>query len=128
MTAGCALVYKFLVLSFNVVFFLIGCAIIGLGTYMYLKMEDYLSFLGGTGFITSSIVLIVIGVIVALVSFMGIFAACLKNRCMLYTFSVLMGFIVFAEFGVAIAILLFKVDAEEIITDAMNKVDVPFSN
>ena len=116
MTTCCALVYKFLVLSFNLVFFLIGCAIVGLGTYMYLKMEDYLSFLGGTGFVTSSIVLIVIGVIVALVSFMGIFAACLENRCMLYTF------------GVAIAILMFKVDAEEIITDAMNKVDVPFSN
>ena len=116
----CDSIFKFFVLLFNIIFFLVGCAVIGLGCYMYFELKDYLSFLGDTGFLDSTIAFIVVGVVLAVVSFFGICAVCTDNRCMLYTFGSLMTVVVLAEFGVAIAILVLKVDAEEAISDAMN--------
>ena len=116
----CDSIFKFFVLLFNFIFFLVGCAIIGLGSYMYFEMKDYLSFLGKTGFVDSTIVLIVVGVVLTVVSFFGICAVCTDNACMLYTFGSLMTVVVLVEVGVAIAILILKIDAEEAISNAMN--------
>jgi len=98
---------------------MVGCAIIGLGCYMYFEMKDYLSFLGDTGFVDATIVFIVVGVVLTVVSFFGICAVCTDNGCMFKTFGCLMAIVVIAEFGIAIAILILKVDAEDAISKAM---------
>jgi len=116
----CDSILKFLVFIFNILFFMVGCGIIGLGCYMYFEMKDYLSFLGDTGFVDATIGFIVVGVILTIVSFFGICAVCTNNSCMFKGFGCLMLLVVIAEFGIAIAILILKVDAEEAISDAMN--------
>jgi len=116
----CDSILKFLVFVFNFLFFVVGCGIIGLGCYMYFEMKDYLSFLGDTGFVDATIGFIVIGVILTVVSFFGICAVCTDNSCMFKGFGCLMMLVVIAEFGIAIAILILKVDAEEAISSAMN--------
>ena len=87
---------------------------------MYFEMKDYLSFLGDTGFVDATIGFIVVGVILTIVSFFGICAVCTNNSCMFKGFGCLMLLVVIAEFGIAIAILILKVDAEEAISNAMN--------
>ena len=116
----CDSILKFLVFVFNILFFMVGCGIIGLGCYMYFEMKDYLSFLGDTGFVDAAIGFIVVGVILTIVSFFGICAVCTSNSCMYKGFGCLMLLVVIAEFGIAIAILILKVDAEEAISNAMN--------
>ena len=116
----CDSILKFLVFVFNILFFVVGCGIIGLGCYMYFEMKDYLSFLGDTGFVDATIGFIVVGVILTVVSFFGICAVCTDNSCMFKGFGCLMMLVVIAEFGIAIAILILKVDAEEAISSAMN--------
>ena len=115
----CDSILKFFVFMFNIIFFLVGCAIIGLGCYMYFEMRDYLSFLGDTGFVDGTIGFIVVGVVLTIVSFFGICAVCTDNACMFKTFGFFMGLVVIAEIGVAIAILVLKVDAEDAISDTM---------
>jgi len=116
----CDSILKFLVFVFNILFFMVGCGIIGLGCYMYFEMKAYLSFLGDTGFVDATIGFIVVGVILTVVSFFGICAVCTDNSCMFKGFGCFMMLVVVAEFGIAIAILILKVDAEEAISTAMN--------
>jgi len=87
---------------------------------MYFEMKSYLSFLGDTGFVDATIGFIVVGVILTVVSFFGICAVCTDNSCMFKGFGCFMMLVVIAEFGIAIAILILKVDAEEAISTAMN--------
>ena len=115
----CDSILKFFVYLFNIVFFFVGCAIIGLGCYMYFEMKEYLSFLEDTGFVDSTIGFIVVGVVLTGVSFFGICALCMHSSCMLKSFGCLMAIVVVAEFGIAIAILILKVDAEEAIAKQM---------
>ena len=115
----CDTILKFFVFLFNIIFFMVGCAIIGLGCYMYFEMKDYLSFLGDTGFVDSAIGFIVVGVVLTVVSFFGICALCIDSSCMLKGYGCLMTIVVIAEFGIAIAILILKVDAEEAIAKQM---------
>jgi len=86
---------------------------------MYFEMKDYLSFLGDTGFVDATIGFIVVGVVLTIVSFFGICAVCTNNSCMFKGFGCLMAIVVIAEFGIAIAILILKVDAEEAIAKQM---------
>jgi len=86
---------------------------------MYFEMKNYLSFLGDTGFVAASIGFIIVGVILTVVSFFGICAVCTDNGCLFKSFGCLMMLVVIAEFGIAIAILILKVDAEEAISSAM---------
>ena len=119
----CDSILKFLVFFFNLLSFVVGCGIIGLGCKngpRYFGMKDYMSFLGDTGLEDATIGFIVIGVILTVVSFFGICAVCTDNSCMYKGFGCLMMLVVIAEFGIAIAILILKVDAEEAISSAMN--------
>ena len=86
---------------------------------MYFEMKNYLSFLGDTGFVAASIGFIIVGVILTVVSFFGICAVCTDNGCLFKSFGCLMMLVVIAEFGIAIAILILKVDAEEAISSAL---------
>lgn len=120
----CSSTFKFFVFLFNFIFFLAGIAIIGLGSFMAIKMKDYFDFLGtselvGANVGLSSYIFIVVGVIVTIISFLGCCAACTDNKCMMGTFAALMGLILIAEIGVAVTILIYKGKAYEVVEDAM---------
>lgn len=119
----CSATTKFLVFVFNFIFFLAGIAIIGLGAYMYLKMGNYFDFLGtaSAGVGMSAIIFIIAGVVITIISFLGCWSACTNNTCMMYTFATIMAVILVAEIGVAIAILFYKGQVTEIVTEAMQK-------
>lgn len=121
----CGSTFKFLVFLFNFIFFLAGVAIIGLGSYMAIKMKDYFDFLSTSelapGVGVSSYIFIVVGVLVTIVSFLGCCAACTDNKCMMGSFAALMAVILIAEVGVAVTILMYKDKAKDVVSDAMIK-------
>lgn len=119
----CSSSFKFFVFLFNFIFFLAGLGIIGVGSYMAIKMGDFLDFLGTSqlapGVGVSAYIFIGIGVIVTIIAFFGCCAACTDNVCMMYTFASIMAVILIAEVGVAIACFVFKGETDMFVKDAM---------
>jgi len=121
----CDGLFKFFMFVVNFIFFVAGCCIVGLGAYLNIEMKDYFDFLSlsdkAGGVDVGSYVFIGVGVLVALIAFLGCCAACTENKCMMYSFGTLMTLILIAEIGVTIALLMYKGEAKEVVKDAMNK-------
>jgi len=123
----CSSTFKFFTFLFNFIFFLVGVAIIGLGSYMAISMKDYFDFLGlseidGMKNIgLSSYIFIFVGVLVTIIAFLGCCAACTENKCMMWSFATLMLLILIAEIGVCVTMLLYKGQVVAVATDAMTR-------
>lgn len=123
----CSSTFKFFTFLFNFIFFLVGVAIIGLGSYMAISMKDYFDFLGlseidGMKNIgLSSYIFIFVGVLVTIIAFLGCCAACTENKCMMWSFATLMLLILIAEIGVCVTMILYKGEVVAVATDAMTR-------
>ncbi|KAI8494309.1 cell surface receptor signaling pathway [Branchiostoma belcheri] len=104
---GCGLqCIKYLLFAFNLIFWLAGAGLVGVGIYVMvaygvsnvfqlLNLSELLVRGGG-------IALIVVGVITMIVGFLGCCGAIKENRCMLGAFFTLLLILLIAEIGVAI--------------------------
>ena len=108
----CSTLLRYTIFLFNFVFFITGAALIGLGSYMQIHMKNYFDFLGDTGFVNTSIFIIIVGVVVALISFFGCCGACTKNPCMMHTFGSFMLLIIIIEIGLGVTVYIYKEPAE----------------
>jgi len=116
----CDNIIKYVIFLFNFVVFLCSVALIGIGAYIQVQMNKYLDFLGDT-YLNTSVILIIIGGVMLLISFFGCCGACTENPCMVYTYAVMMTLILLSMIGVAITIYIYKDDVSKVITDGMKK-------
>lgn len=116
----CEKMIKYIIFVFNLVFFLTSCALVGIGIYIQIHMKKYLDFLGET-YLSTSIVLIIIGSVMLVVTFFGCCGACTENHCMLYTYGTILTLILLSLIGVAIAIYIFKDDVKTVIEKGMSE-------
>ena len=79
---------RYLLSILNIVFLIVGCVLIAFGTYIYNYWKDYTDFLGGTKFVCCGILIIVLGCLISITSFLGCCGSCEKSKCMMGTFSV----------------------------------------
>jgi len=114
----CEVIIKYIVFLFNFVFFLTSVALIGIGAYIQINMTKYLDFLGDS-YINTSIILIIIGALMLIVTFFGCCGACTENHCMMYTYGTMLALILLSLIGVAITVYIFKDDARELISKNM---------
>lgn len=112
---------KWLLFVFNFIFFLSGIVIITLGAIVTADDPDYVSLLGSDNFFTLSIVMIVIGCIVTIVSFFGCCGALKNNTCMLYTFSVLLTIIFLLELVGAILAFVYQDQINSNVSDSLTE-------
>jgi len=117
----CSTLLRYTIFLFNFVFFITGAALIGLGSYMQIHMKNYFDFLGDTGFVNTSIFIIIVGVVVALISFFGCCGACTKNPCMMHTFGSFMLLIIIIEIGLGVTVYIYKEPAEAAILNSMKE-------
>jgi len=89
-------VVKYLTFFFNFLFFLSGLALVIVGGVIRSKYGDYLSF-ADSKFASAAIFIIVVGVIVFIIGFLGCCGAVKENYCMVTTFAVLLGVIFVLE-------------------------------
>merc|ERR1712221_25441 len=82
-------VIKYLMFFFNVLFWLSGLALIIVGALIKSKYGTYLSF-ANAQYADAAIFIIVVGVIVFVVAFMGCCGAIKENYCMITTFATFM--------------------------------------
>ena len=120
----CASAVSFLLFVSNLMFAIIGVVLTGIGVYSALSHEDYYKFLATSDKITilqsGAFITIAVGVLLTLVYLIGCCGACMKNPCMLYTFSFLLSLIILAEIGMGIGLFMFKGKASEIIRSLMD--------
>jgi len=116
----CEVIIKYIVFLFNFVFFLTSVALIGIGAYIQIHMTKYLDFLGDS-YINTSIILIIIGALMLIVTFFGCCGACTENHCMMYTYGTMLALILLSLIGVAITVYIFKDDARELISKNMKE-------
>jgi len=109
---------KYLLFIFNFVFFVTGAVILGVGIWVKVKYEHYFLFVGNQ-FISSPILLIIVGVIITVIAFFGCCGAIKENHCMIVTFAVLLGIIFILELAAGIAAYVLRNDLKQTIGDAM---------
>lgn len=119
MDTCCESIAKYLMFLLNIFFFLCGIVVIVLASLFYRTLSDYEYFLGDAS-VSAGPILIAVGVLITLTSFMGCCGAITEKSCMMYSFGVIMTIILIAEIGVAVAILVFKSDVEEYVRDNMS--------
>jgi len=116
----CSSIAQAILLVVNLVIFLCGVTVLGGGIYMEVNMSKYLDFLENQA-VTSSIVFIIIGAMIALVSFLGCCGACTGNACLMKTYGGILCILLIAEIGTAVAIYVFKGDIKDLLDTNLNK-------
>ncbi|XP_068744236.1 CD63 antigen-like [Montipora capricornis] len=96
MASGGMVLVKYLLFFFNLLFWVSGIALIAVGVYVKGKFGDFLQF-SESEMTTGPVFLIVIGVVVTIVGFLGCCGAYKENYCMVTTFAVLLAIIFILE-------------------------------
>jgi len=80
---------KFLMFTFNFIFFIGGCGILGLGIWLKVEKDEYME-LSTFNFVSTSNIAIIVGVVIVLVAFLGCCGAINEVAPMLLAFFILM--------------------------------------
>lgn len=96
MASGGMVLIKYLLFFFNFIFWVSGLVLIGIGVWIKLKYSE-ISHLNSSDLLTGPVFLIIIGVVVTIVGFLGCCGAYKENYCMVTTFAVLLSIIFILE-------------------------------
>ncbi|XP_055296812.1 CD63 antigen-like isoform X2 [Sitodiplosis mosellana] len=96
----CKAISKTWLFVFNFIFFIGGVALCTLGGLILAYREKVDAVKNAEEPLSLGIVLVVIGAIIMIVTFLGCFGAISDNKCMLLTFAILLSLIVAAQVGV----------------------------
>ena len=92
----CDSLFKTIIMLFNLIFALVGLVLIGFGIYLQLGAKDYLNFLGDN-YTNTPVFIIILGAIIFVVAFFGCCGAIKENKCMMYTYGLLLFIILIAQ-------------------------------
>ncbi|ELT87615.1 hypothetical protein CAPTEDRAFT_132011 [Capitella teleta] len=119
-------IIKYLVFIFNFLFWLIGLALIGIGAWAFLeknKLEYNTD--SGSGLdlyditFDLSIIMMIIGGVIFVISFLGCIGALRENLCLLKTFAYVLGFIFLGEVVLACLAFVFSSEVKAKVTDLL---------
>ncbi|XP_068123752.1 CD63 antigen [Hyperolius riggenbachi] len=110
---------KYLIFLFNLLFWICGVALIGLGIYVQVYLNKSLAIKSASAS-GAPIVLIVVGVVIFFISFFGCCGAAKENYCMVTTFAVLLVFIFLIEIAAAISGYVFRNQFQTVYRDSFN--------
>ncbi|XP_043242338.1 CD63 antigen-like isoform X2 [Amphibalanus amphitrite] len=100
---------KYLIFFFNFIFVISGIALVTLGAVIKGYYNKYLDFLGD-GVVGAPILLIIVGVVIFFVAFMGCCGAIRESYCMTMTFAVLLALIFILELAAGITAYVLRDD------------------
>ncbi|XP_013396652.1 tetraspanin-4-like [Lingula anatina] len=83
------LVIKYVFYGFNCLFWLLGCASLGVGVWLHQNKGEYGAIAQSYSFLSAPALLIAAGVVILVVGFFGCCGALAENQCMLLTYFVL---------------------------------------
>ncbi|XP_032346167.1 tetraspanin-4 isoform X1 [Camelus ferus] len=102
MARGCLQGVKYLMFAFNLLFWLGGCGILGVGIWLAATQGNFATLSSSFPSLSAANLLIVTGTFVMAIGFVGCIGAIKENRCLLLTFFVLLLLVFLLEATVAI--------------------------
>ncbi|KAI5278559.1 tetraspanin-4 isoform X1 [Manis pentadactyla] len=105
MARGCLQGVKYLMFAFNLLFWLGGCGILGVGVWLATTQGSFATLSSSFPSLSAANLLIVTGTFVMAIGFVGCIGAVKENKCLLLTFFVVLLVVFVLE--VAVAVLFF---------------------
>ncbi|XP_059920370.1 leukocyte surface antigen CD53-like [Gadus macrocephalus] len=118
MAQNCLKCLKYVMCAFNFLFFISGAIMLGFGVYLTCYQTN--SLLDSMQFLTAANLLLVSGIIVTCVSFLGFIGALKENRCFLLTFFILLLILMLVELTVACLLLTYGSEIDTLLEKELN--------
>ncbi|KAM9326203.1 tetraspanin-15 [Gastrophryne carolinensis] len=97
---------KFTLIAYSTIFWLIGACVLAVGIYAEVERQKYKTLQGA--FLAPAIILILLGVVMFVVSFIGVLASLRDNLCLLQVFMYTLGACLILELTGGIIALIFR--------------------
>ncbi|XP_072109410.1 leukocyte surface antigen CD53-like [Mobula birostris] len=120
MALGCLKALKYMLFAFNLVFWICGCVIMGLGIYM-LSMRTVGVLFSSVPSLSVANILIIVGCITMVVAFLGCTGSIKENKCLLLSFFIILLLILLVEVIAAIILFFYEKQIDKYIEKDMKK-------
>ncbi|XP_078403019.1 leukocyte surface antigen CD53-like isoform X1 [Cetorhinus maximus] len=107
MAQGCLKTLKYMLFVFNLIFWICGCIIMGLGIYL-LTLNNFGALLSSLPSLSIANIMIVVGTVTMVVAFLGCMGAIKENKCLLLSFFILLLLILLIEVTAAIILFFYE--------------------
>ena len=102
---------------------------IGTGSFISIENKKFMDFFATSelslGIDISTLILIVVGILVTIISFLGCCGSCTNNKCMLYSFGSLIGLIIIIEIVSSSLVYVYK---EKVYQEILEVMDIGMQN
>ncbi|TKS78054.1 CD53 Cell surface glycoprotein [Collichthys lucidus] len=120
MAQGCLKCLKLTMCAANFLCFMCGVAVLGFGVYMMINFRMAALTPTLANFNLANMLLIS-GIVITCVSFLGFLGALKENRCLLLTFFLLLFFLMLVELTVACLLLVYEGEIAELVQKDLNE-------
>ncbi|CAH1786401.1 unnamed protein product [Owenia fusiformis] len=114
-------VVKYIFFAFNVLFWLLGCGVLGTGIWLHMAKGTYASIAPNFSFLSATALCIAAGVIVLVIGFFGCCGAIMENQCMLLTYFLFVVVIFALEIVAGILAFIYRTEVERLIKDELRE-------
>ncbi|CAL8263038.1 unnamed protein product [Merluccius merluccius] len=111
MARGCLCCLKYLMFLFNLIFWLCGCGLLGVGIWLSVSQGSFATFSPSFPALSAANMVIAIGAIVMVTGFLGCLGSIKENKCLLLSFFIVLLIILLAEL---ILLVLFFVYSDKV--------------
>ncbi|XP_076157879.1 tetraspanin-9 isoform X3 [Alosa pseudoharengus] len=115
MARGCLCCLKYMMFLFNLIFWLCGCGLLGVGIWLSVSQGSFATFSPSFPSLSAANLVIAIGAIVMVTGFLGCLGAIKENKCLLLSFFIVLLVILLAEL---ILLTLFFVYSDKVSENA----------
>uniref|UniRef100_A0A9J7ZJ22 Tetraspanin-9 n=1 Tax=Cyprinus carpio carpio TaxID=630221 RepID=A0A9J7ZJ22_CYPCA len=115
MARGCLCCLKYTMFVFNLIFWLCGCGLLGVGIWLSVSQGSFATFSPSFPSLSAANMVIAIGAIVMVTGFLGCLGAIKENKCLLLSFFIVLLIILLAEL---ILLILFFVYSDKVSENA----------
>ncbi|XP_070563789.1 tetraspanin-4-like [Ptychodera flava] len=119
MVEGCARIVKFIVFFFNLLFWLVGLAVMSVGIWLRVSKGDYGTLVTSVPYASAANLIIAVGLIVMIIGFVGCLGAWKENKCLLMTFFILLLIIFIIEIAAGILGYVYRGKVEKYVKEDM---------
>ncbi|XP_030643239.1 tetraspanin-9 isoform X2 [Chanos chanos] len=115
MARGCLCCVKYMMFLFNLLFWLSGCGLLGVGIWLSVSQGSFATFSPSFPSFSAANLVITLGTVVMVTGFLGCLGAIKENKCLLLSFFIVLLIILLAEL---ILLILFFVYTDKISENA----------
>ncbi|XP_015282027.1 PREDICTED: tetraspanin-9 isoform X2 [Gekko japonicus] len=111
MARGCLCCLKYMMFLFNLMFWLCGCGLLGVGIWLSVSQGNFATFSPSFPSLSAANLVIALGAIIMVTGFLGCLGAIKENKCLLLSFFIVLLIILLAEL---ILLILFFVYMDKV--------------